>query len=71
MGDDQTGTVAFPLNQPGQNSALQESIHIAGGLIQKHEWRRAQKGASQSHPLPLSLGQVRAVVSKQMIQAVG
>jgi len=36
MGDDQAGTVAFPLNQPSQDPALKESIHIAGGLIQKH-----------------------------------
>ena len=41
----------------------------AGGVIQKREWRRAQKGASQSHSLPLSLGQVRTIISKQMIQA--
>lgn len=43
----------------------------AGGLIQKREWRRAQKDASQSHPLPLSLGQVRAVASKEVLQPVG
>ena len=39
MGDDQASTVALPLDQPGQNLALQEGIHVAGGLIQEHERR--------------------------------
>ena len=71
MGDDQAGTVAFPLDQSGQNPTLQEGIHIASGFVQEHERRWAQKGSSQGHSLPLPLGQIRAVVSKQMIQAVG